>query len=774
MSRGLCFGLRMPWGRVPSRHPHGSRHRWTSFVTPTNNSSIVVSTRGAMLVRPQCVGVLAIALLVGTAFSLSHRTAFAADSLHFTARERGTPPAGHVRKWLETTSDSIPPIDGALIADSPRGPSRVGSANWTLLPPPSRRAHTATYDPHRDRVLMVGGSDAAAGIWGYGRIEVWALSLSPETRWSAVHCEGTAPPGRIHHSMIYDPIRDRLIMFGGLANAGSVSYYDDLWELDLSSTPTWNRIVPEGEIPAPRYGASTIYDPVQDRLILFGGRGIYGTLGDAWYLDLGSPPRWRPLETGGPRPGARFFADFVYDSVLRRMVLFGGIHCPYECNEYLRDVWILRPSGTWEQLSPAGGPPPGRWEHEVVFDPDHHRVVAFIGDFVAGGSETWILELGTSPRWYVAAPHHSPPKRNGLAAVHDAARNRMIVLGGYGDPRAYADVWALSLNSELEWSEIVQVPHGREGLTATYDPRRNQIVVIGGVEFEGYASRTWVLSLTDGPRWGPLEPLEGSPPRAYHTAVLDRSRDRIVVFGGEGYGPVRNDVWVLSLEDMRWTELRPNGEAPIPRAEHVAVFDPIHDRMIVHGGRGMTRAERYGDAWELRLGSDPEWRRLEAHGDHPEPRYGHAAMFDPVRHTMVMIGGESAYLGIDREVWSLSLMGQPRWRVLDHPAASKPFGRFLHQVVYDPDRRQMLMLGGIELRFYDYFSANSVWALSLPPGRIWESIESFGPIPGRNANFGAVYDEDARRVVLTSGTQTLFSLWSMAWAGREQVTSPKK
>ncbi|KFH15306.1 kelch repeat-containing protein, partial [Toxoplasma gondii MAS] len=65
------------------------------------------------------------------------------------------------------------------------------------------------------------------------------------------------------------------------------------------------------------------------------------------------------------------------------------------------------------------------------------------------------------------------------------------------------------------------------------------------------------------------------PPRCSHTASLWRSegKSKIVVFGGHGgYRYTRkalNDVWILDLTDLAWTEVRYTGNAPAPRYARV-------------------------------------------------------------------------------------------------------------------------------------------------------------------------------------------------------------
>jgi hypothetical protein len=92
-----------------------------------------------------------------------------------------------------------------------------------------------------------------------------------------------------------------MVVFGG---RGGVYFSDnylnnDAWELALG-TLYWKRLTPMGPVPAARSEHTAIYDPVRDRMVVFGGNvDLYGNkLNDTWTLTGGTP-----LAVDGDVPG---------------------------------------------------------------------------------------------------------------------------------------------------------------------------------------------------------------------------------------------------------------------------------------------------------------------------------------------------------------------------------------------------------------------------------------------------------------------------------------
>jgi len=581
-------------------------------------------------------------------------------------------------------------------------------------------------------------------------------------------------PSRAWHSAIYDPMRDRMVVFGGYDDSG---LRNDVWALSLGSTPVWTQLSPTGTPPGARYGHSAIYDPVRDRMVVFGGYdGLYLYFNDVWALSLGNTPAWNKLTPAGTPPIWRAYHSAIYDSARARMVVFGG-HYWDGADRYFNDVWALSLTETpaWTKLTPAGTPPSTRREHSAIYDPVRARMVVFGGfyHYYIDGvphplsiyfNDVWALSLADTPAWTKVTPAGTPPNaRCSHIAICDLVRDRMVVFGGYGPLN---DVWALSLADTPGWTQLTPTgtpPSARAGHRAIYDPVRDHMVVFGG--FDGSYlcfNDVWALSLADTPAWTELTPL-GTPPirRNRHSAIYDPLRDRMLVFGGRGSDdPFLGDVWALLLADtLAWTLLTPSGTPPIPRYGHSAIYDPVRDRMVVFGGRGNDNSFPR-DVWELSLADTPVWTKLNPTGTPPNDGLsgvgGASAIYDPVRDRMLVF--------FNRTVWALSLGDAPAWTQLS-PTGTAPSTRRDHSAIYDPVRDRMVVFGGTN----GVTPRNDVWELSLADPPAWTQLSPSATPPSARAGHSAIYDLVRDRMVVFgggngNGTSTLNDVWALSLA----------
>jgi hypothetical protein len=254
--------------------------------------------------------------------------------------------------------------------------------------PASRGGHIALYDGASNRMMMFGGEK---GFPGACANDYWVMTgannvVGVKPTWVSETIAGTLPAARAHHSGVYDPTTNSLIVFGGFDC--TTNYFSDVWVLShanaVSGTLAWTQLSPTGPGPSPRQSASAVYNSATNTLTVFGGdAGGTSPFSDLWILSnangAGGTPAWTEI-TANAGPGARSGHTATYDSVNDLMTIFGG----WNGTTLLGDSWVLSAAngqgGTpaWTQIVPLNAAPPRRF-HSAIYDPVSNQMNIFGG-----------------------------------------------------------------------------------------------------------------------------------------------------------------------------------------------------------------------------------------------------------------------------------------------------------------------------------------------------------------------------------------------------------
>lgn len=276
------------------------------------------------------------------------------------------------------------------------------------------------------------------------------------------------------------------------------------------------------------------YDAARQRVVLFGGYDpANGTTAraDTWEWD---GLTWQP-RTPAHAPPATYYHAMTYDAARSRVVLFGGSSASTTW-EWDGTDWADRTSAP---------PPTARSNPALVYDGVRHRVILF-GGIEAGTNlylqDTWEWD-GTT--WVQRAPAASPPLRVVAGSAWDAARQRIVLFGGYGGdfananpatcvqcPQFLGDVWDWSGSTWTQHTVSV-APGPRSFAAMAYDTARQRVLLFGGWTGNLYPLDTWEW---DGTGWLQRSPA-ASPDASGGYAPLfamayDEARQRMVMFGG--------------------------------------------------------------------------------------------------------------------------------------------------------------------------------------------------------------------------------------------------
>ena len=196
------------------------------------------------------------------------------------------------------------------------------------------------YDSERKRIIMHGGNTGERRLG-----ETW--SWDGET-WSLLTADG---PVRQAHRMVYDSKQQKTVLYGGWAGVPGEFPAESTWQFDGSN---WIHIATTVEPPSRVY-PGLAFDSSRGITMLFGG-GIIGPINkaygfpetvvysDTWEWD---GTQWTEISTN--KPPARMSLAMAYDSLRKKMIMFGGT-----------PDGLAGFNGTWEYTAPSSSGMPKR------------------------------------------------------------------------------------------------------------------------------------------------------------------------------------------------------------------------------------------------------------------------------------------------------------------------------------------------------------------------------------------------------------------------------
>jgi hypothetical protein len=308
---------------------------------------------------------------------------------------------------------------------------------------------------------------------------------------------------------------------------------------------------PSAAAPAPRAYHGLVADTCRDRMWLFGGEGVDGTLGDLWWYGDGA---WHAVDAE-PSPPARSVFGISFDRRRCRLLIAGG----RGADGTLADVWEFD-GERWREVAPLPRPVFG---HSMAYDAGRGVTVVF-GGYVGerpkpgrrltglvGRSGRMLLEY-KGWRWLRPDFAGGPEPRYHAAMAWDPARETLVLVGGVDNfGQDLADTW---LWNGRRWSAGPPLPEGGRRLAMLVaSPDRRGLVLAGGMATDAVIGDPWILTPAGWSprRWADVPPLAGARAALHAGGIL--------VFGGQG---ADGDV---SGELRRVTPSAPAGSPQPPR-----------------------------------------------------------------------------------------------------------------------------------------------------------------------------------------------------------------
>lgn len=508
-----------------------------------------------------------------------------------------------------------------------------------------------------------------------------SLTIGASHRWAPV-MQQTADP-RPGHWIVYDSGRDRVVLI-------EPSFNDEVWEFDGR---TWRAVVPQSARPEPRVAFGLAYDSHRGLTYLWGGRrdGELELLNDLWAWD---GERWTEVETS-TRPPPRNSHSFVYDSLRRRLVMFGGDASTSTVPASLDDLWEFD-GDDWAQVDAGSLRPEPRLAACMTYDSVRGVSLLFGGTTTSTTyRDTWAWD---GMRWTLSSTT-GPSARFNCGMGFDAARGVAVMhvgaqLRGPSTPAMLADdTW------EWDGTRWTEAPNGGGtgvdlvGINAlAFDTRRARIVHFTATFMGVFSTWTW-----DGTDWTALRP---SAPSAIDDirVAWDAARGEAVLFGA--FSPVPGLLFPgTALYDGEGWRSLPPGPGPSGRSGHAMAYDPVRERVVLFGGA--ASGQRLADVWEW---DGSAWTPVPTSTvTGPSGRNNHAMAWDPNTQEILMYGGTVdvvqrpivpgfppiPHLVNSDETWSWN--GQ-RW--LDRTAGARPPHRYHHAMATDVARARVVLHAG--------------------------------------------------------------------------------
>ena len=286
--------------------------------------------------------------------------------------------------------------------------------------------------------------DVPDTTWAWGGGPDWiSAGVDPGARRGLAMT--TYEEGGIHKALLFGGAARTLTSScptgAALVNVGSDEYcfFHDLWTWDGG---TWQQLYadcPGGQsCPPARFGHGMVYDSVRQEVVLFGGCGYVGEFVDCpeegapghpgfdpelndtwtWSPSTGQWTKHSPVDSPTPRVDMAM----AYDDARARVILNGGSRGD---GTGTADNLLWEWDGTnWTSTVPLGNAPQPRRRHTMVYDPTRNRAILVGG---AGKEELWELDL--SPDTRAAAIFEFAWDAAGISDANDPNLRRDAITG---------------------------------------------------------------------------------------------------------------------------------------------------------------------------------------------------------------------------------------------------------------------------------------------------------------------------------------------------------
>lgn len=370
--------------------------------------------------------------------------------------------------------------------------AQCGAAAWSLVDadmPQPMSSPAMTYHAGQRKTILFGGM---IGLDWPNVIASTETLAYDGTQWTLLNPPTGSPFPRYQSPMAYDSARKRLVMHAGAAVewAPNIHHIPGTWEFDGER---WFQITPTG--PLARHVHQFVYDKARAVSVLIHGKH---NLDDVWEYSGTGAGTWTFRTTGSM--ASRAWAGAAYDEVRQKVVVYGGYADNFsklgDTWEWDGTAWALRNAG---QAQPAG--PGTRNGIAMVWDAARERVVMVGGEsLTAQHGDAWSWD-GSS--WTLIPAPGLPPRVN-HALAYDTHRSRVILATGVRGANSFGGTYELITDPRIDAAAPdVTVDVGQNAAmtvaasgtgTLAYEWRKGNVPLLDGGRYSGTASPTLLVT----------------------------------------------------------------------------------------------------------------------------------------------------------------------------------------------------------------------------------------------------------------------------------------
>ncbi len=270
-------------------------------------------------------------------------------------------------------------------------------------------------------------------------------------------------------------------------------------------------------------------------------------------------------------PGGRSYSAVAYYPPTQKVILFGGY-----LNGSVAGTWEWD-GNNWRVLNTAAAPTP-RYSHTMVYDAARQRLVLFGGyssQLNQRLNDTWVFD---GVNWEEKSPATEPPARDDANMAYDAAREKVLLFGGQGlNGEQGQNTW---LWDGTNWTLTATVsrPPNYVDVAIAYHAARQEVVMFNN------ANETWIWNGSD---WSQRVPVNRPGGRS-RPQMAEDGTGNLIMFGGDG----RSDTW--SWDGVDWTQK--NTSPMVNRATAGMTWDATRQRIVMFGGY-ISGDQHDADTW---------------------------------------------------------------------------------------------------------------------------------------------------------------------------------